>query len=76
MQAGTATYLRSVVRQGRGRASERLCRVVQLMEALVGGAEAVTTVAETGVAGTAGSVATETGAAGAGIEASKAVLDG
>ena len=47
-----------------------------LVEALAGGAEAVTTAAETGVAGTAGSVAAETGAAGAGAEASEAAPDG
>ena len=37
------------------------------MEASAGGAEAVTTAAETGVAGTAGSVAAETGVVGAGV---------
>ena len=47
-----------------------------LMEALAGGAEAVTMTAEMGEAGTAGSVAAETGAAGAGIEASEAAPDG
>ena len=47
-----------------------------VVEALVGGAEAVTMVAEMGVAGTAGSVAAETGVAGAGVEASEAAPDG
>ena len=48
----------------------------RVMEASAGGAEAVTTAAETGVAKTAGSVGAETGAAGAGVEASEAAPGG